>query len=75
MVSSQTFIGVAIAILCAVSMRYDQWFVHRTTKGQRLTGAFGEQKAVWIWRGCLLAGIVFGVCLSTGLINPMTWNE
>jgi hypothetical protein len=75
LVSSQVFIGAAIAILCSAAVRYDQWFVHRTTKGQRLTSTFGEQNAVWIWRGCLLAAAIFGVCLAAGLINPMTWNE
>jgi hypothetical protein len=59
--------------LCAVAIRYDQWFVHRTTKGRHMKDAFGEHKAVLLWRGFLLAGMVFGVSLATGQINPMTW--
>lgn len=35
----------------------------------------GETRAVWIWRGFLLIGVVFGVCLATGQINPMSWDD
>ncbi|NQV26685.1 MAG: hypothetical protein HQ518_20215 [Rhodopirellula sp.] len=75
LVSPQVFIGVAIAALSVVGFRCDQWFVHRTTKGQRLKAVFGERKAIWIWRGFLLSGVVFGSCLATGQVNPMTWNQ
>lgn len=75
LISSQIFLGVAIAVLSGIAVRYDQWFVHRTSKGQRLALAFGEKKAVWIWRGFLLAGVIFGVCLATGQINPVSWSE
>ena len=37
--------------------------------------AFGERKAVWIWRFLLAAGAIFGVCLAVGYISPVTWNE
>lgn len=75
LVSSQVFIGIAVSILCGLALRHDQWFVHRTPKGQRLMAAVGETRAVWIWRAFLLLGVVFGVCLATGQINPMIWKQ
>jgi len=75
LVTSQLFIGGAVAILCGIAFRYDQWFIHSTPKGSRLKEMFGEARAVWVWRTILLAGVAFGACLATGMINPMTWNR
>jgi hypothetical protein len=75
LVSPQLFIGGAIAFLCTVALRYDDWFVHKTAKGRRLREKFGERNAIWIWRSALATGIVFGLCLATGYVRPMTWNQ
>ena len=74
MVSPQVFMGGAMALLCCAAFRYDRWFLAETKKGRRLVKAFGEIRAVWIWRMLALLGVIFGVCLATGIVSPLHWD-
>ncbi|MDG2359861.1 MAG: hypothetical protein P8M20_09420 [Planctomycetaceae bacterium] len=75
MVNPQLFIGGAVAILCTAALRYDEWFIHQTSKGRWLARTFGERKAVRLWQFLLATGAAFGLCLAIGYVNPMIWNE
>ena len=66
-------IGVMLAILCAVLAYKDRWFLEKTRKGQQLVSWFGTEKAPWVLRGLAFLGILFGVCLASGVIRPIQW--
>jgi len=73
MIEEQTMMGVFIVLLCLTGLWADRWLLTRTKKGQRLVGWFGESRARWVLRGLFVAGILFGLLLARGIIQPISW--
>jgi hypothetical protein len=71
--SEQILIGVLVAVVCAAGLWNGRWFLEKTRKGQWLARRFGEETALWVLRGLLSAGTVFGVLLALGVVNPVQW--
>jgi hypothetical protein len=71
--NEQLIMGAGVAVLCLFGLYHSRWFLARTRKGQRLVGWFGETRALWVLRGLLTAGTVFGVLLAANVIRPLRW--
>ncbi|HEY4259556.1 MAG TPA: hypothetical protein VGM98_05345 [Schlesneria sp.] len=71
--SQDTAMGIAIVLVCLMLLFRDQWFLVQTTKGQRLVQRFGVTRALWIFRGLLLALAILGGLLAAGIIHPIRW--
>ena len=69
----QIFIGSVSAALCLAGIWHDRWLLTETKKGKRLVAWFGEHRALWVLRGLLAAGLLFGVLLATNVIRPIRW--
>ncbi len=69
----QIFIGLTTAVLCGAGLYGDVWFLTETRKGQKLVGLLGTPNALWVLRGLLTAGIIFGLSLAAGIVNPVQW--
>lgn len=74
MISPQLFMGAVVALMCAIGLCCDRWFLRETRKGRRLVSTLGESRAVVVWRVVLVLGSVFGILLAIGLINPIRWE-
>lgn len=66
--------GCSVALLCLVGLIRQHWLLDKTPKGQRLVSRLGRRKALWLLRGMLIAGAVFGVLLAVGTLNPIRWD-
>ena len=66
-------VGVIAAFSCAHLLYFGRWFLEKTKNGQRLTGWFGPDRAIWVLRGLAIAGMIFGGLLGAGIIRPMKW--
>ncbi len=75
MISAQTFMGVAVALVCLYGLWKRQWFFENTKKGRRLARWFGEKRGLRVLVGLLFAGIVFGLLLASDVIRPMHWPK
>ena len=73
-VSSQVFMGAAIAVVCGLGIWQAQWCLAETAKGRRLVDAFGSGRALLVWRLILLLGLAFGAALAAGVVNPVSWE-
>lgn len=73
MPKEQIFIGLTVAVLCAVGIYKDRWFLTQTKKGKRLIGWFGEEKAIWVLRGVYGLGMLFGLLMALNVIRPVNW--
>ena len=73
MPTDQIFIGAMVAVLCLVGFFKDRWFLQNTRKGKWLAEKFGEQTSLWIVRGLLGTGTLFGVLLACNVIQPVQW--
>lgn len=73
MSGEQIFIGLTTSALCGAGLYRDVWFLSETRKGRKLVAACGEEKALWILRGLLTAGLGFGLLLAVGVVNPIRW--
>jgi hypothetical protein len=73
MSTDQIFMGAAVVIVCATGLYNDRWFIQNTRKGRRLVGWFGETGSIWVLRGLLIGGAVFGALLAAGFVNPVRW--
>lgn len=69
----QMLIGLVTTGLCTVGLAKESWFLRETRKGRWLVATFGSNGALWMLRGLLSAGIVFGLALATGVVNPIRW--
>jgi len=69
----QIFIGAATAFLCLLALFKGDWILNNTAKGERLANWLGADRAVWVLRILLGAGIVFGILLAMDVIRPLQW--
>ena len=69
----QVFIGASVAVLCLIGLVNSRWILDNTKKGERLTQWFGEARAIWVLRGLLLLGALFGVLLAVNIVQPLKW--
>lgn len=65
--------GVLAALVSAIGLWNSRWFLEKTRKGQWLARRCGEEPALWILRGLLSAGTLFGILLALGVVNPVQW--
>lgn len=65
--------GSVTALLCVFGLIKSEWILNNTKKGERLIGWFGAGRAIWILRGLLVFGAVFGVLLAINVIRPVQW--
>jgi hypothetical protein len=70
----QIFIGLTTSGLCAAGLARDVWLLSETRKGQRLARLCGTRRALWILRALLVVGVLFGLGLAGGIINPVRWS-
>ena len=71
--NDQAVMGTAIALVCTVGLVKSAWLFERTKKGQRLAQWFGERAGLWLLRGLMCSGIVFGVLAAVDIIRPIRW--
>lgn len=69
----QILIGSVTALLCVFGLVKSEWILQNTKKGERLVRWFGETRAIWILRGLLVLGGLFGVLLASNIIKPIQW--
>ena len=62
-----------MALICAAGLLKSAWFLESTRKGRNLSRWFGDRVGLWVLRGLLFGGIVFGVLLAMDVIRPMRW--
>ena len=75
MAAEQVFIGLTTSGLCAVGLAREAWFLSETKKGQRLVRLCGTRNAMWVLRGLFVVGVLFGLALATGVVNPIRWSN
>ena len=61
------------SILCLVGLSRESWFLRQTSKGRRLVDHCGSPTAKWFLRVLLACGVLFGIALATGVVNPIRW--
>ena len=71
--NEQQFMGAAVALLCGIGWYHQRWLITETAKGRRLVQWFGNRGGIWVLRGLLGTGIVFGSLLANDVIRPMRW--
>lgn len=69
----QILIGSVTAVLCLLGLWNSRWLLFETRKGKRLVEWLGDGRALWVLRGLLTAGVVFGVLLALDVIRPIQW--
>lgn len=74
MVGEQVFIGLTTSGLCAVGLAREAWFLCETKKGRRLVDLCGPRNALWLLRCLFALGVLFGLALASGLVNPIRWT-
>ncbi len=67
------FIGLATSVLCGIGLYREFWFLTETRKGRWLVERCGLSPALWILRGLFALGVIFGLSLALGIINPIRW--
>ena len=72
-ISQDMAMGAGIVALCLMLMFRERWILDQTRKGQRLVQWCGPDRAPWVLRAILLAGILFGGLLANGTIRPIQW--
>jgi hypothetical protein len=72
--AEQVFIGLTTSGLCAVGIAQQEWFLRETRKGRWLVELCGTRNAVWVLRGLFSLGVVFGLALASGIVNPIRWT-
>lgn len=65
--------GLMTSALCGVGLYWEVWLLTETRKGRKLAEIFGAETSLWIIRGLLTTGVVFGLSLAAGVVNPVRW--
>jgi len=73
MLRHNVLVGGTIVLLCALLLPKERWLLEKTAKGQRLIHWFGPGSAVWVLRGLIAAGMIFGGLLAAEIIRPVQW--
>ncbi len=71
--SDQVLMGVGVAVVCLAGLVRADWFLAETRKGQRLVRWLGQPWAGRVFRALMGLGIVFGLLLASGVVNPVQW--
>ena len=74
MVNSQMAMGLSIMATCLFGLWHHRWLLENTHKGQRMVRWFGEVRGLWVLRGLLVAGALFGFLLAINIIHPIHWK-
>jgi hypothetical protein len=69
----QLLIGIIIAGSCLAGLWCETWLLTGTRKGGWLVRQFGLNRARWVLRFLLFAGIIFGGLLAANVIRPLRW--
>ncbi len=72
--NDQILMGVAISLVSLLGLFKVKWITTHSTKGKKLVTRLGEDKAFLTLRILMLAMILFGTLLATGVINPIQWD-
>ena len=72
-ITQHTAMGGGIIALCLMLLFRERWILDQTRRGQSLVKWFGPERAPWVFRVILLAGITFGGLLANGTIKPIQW--
>ncbi len=70
----QILIGVLSAMLCVVGLCRESWLLAETPKGRKLVASLGGRRAQWVLRCLLAVGVLFGLLLALGVVNPLRWE-
>jgi protein-S-isoprenylcysteine O-methyltransferase Ste14 len=70
----QILIGLTSALLCAAGLWRESWLLGETPKGRKLVAFLGSQRAQWALRCVLAVGLLFGLLLALGVVNPLRWD-
>jgi hypothetical protein len=73
MIRQHVLVGVIVVVLCLAAASRDRWILDQTKTGKRLVDWFGPDRAIWVLRLLLVAGIAFGSLLAAGIIRPIQW--
>ena len=73
MFDEQTFMGVAVAVLCGLGLWHSPWLAAQTPKGKRLGAWLGTDRALLVIRLLCSLGVAFGVLLALRIVNPLRW--
>lgn len=75
MAGEQVFIGLTTSGLCAAGLVREAWFLSETKKGRWLVHLCGTRRALWVLRALLALGVLFGLALAGGIVNPVRWSS
>lgn len=67
------FIGMMTTLFCLLGLWKTVWFLQHTAKGRRLEQRFGSDRAARLFRGLMVVGIVLGIMLASGILQPIEW--
>ncbi len=71
--NEQILIGLGCVLLCGFGLWHSATLLRRSHNGRRLGDLFGAERALWILRGLLTAGTIFGVLLAADVVRPIEW--
>ena len=71
----QVLMGVGVASLCLMGLRYEEVLLTESQRLQWLRQKCGDVLATWVVRIGLLFGVTFGSLLAAGVIRPMHTTE
>ena len=69
--SQDAVMGTGFIVWCLILWSCERRILDQTRKGQRLVAWCGPDRATWVLRAILLAGITFGGLLANGIIRPI----
>lgn len=69
----QMLIGVMTATLCAAGIVKRAWFLSETKKGRSLVRRLGVARAKAVTLAFFSVGLLFGLALACGILNPIRW--
>lgn len=73
MIQHHVLMGGLIVVLCGLVGSKERWVLENSKNGQRLVRWFGQHSAIWVLRGLVAFGMIFGALLAIGIIRPIQW--